>query len=89
MPDTTINALLDNYVRKRNALRSCEAAASGFVSGRTAYNLREAKKEEGGALRALAEWVEAKAREELQLPPTPVPRHLGVADASGQASRVA
>lgn len=56
---------LDRFVRARNNLRSCQAAAEGFTSGQRIFNLKQAHIEEGMALRDLGEWVERAAREAL------------------------
>jgi len=63
------------YVYARNATRSAQKAAEGFVSGKRVYALWEAGKAEDKALEALADWVEHKARETLNMPP--VPGYLG------------
>ena len=65
MDAQTIRALLEEFTRARNNLRSCEADARGFVSGRRIYNLRDARARHAAALLALSPWIEAQAREAI------------------------
>jgi hypothetical protein len=62
---------LDRFVRARNALRSAEQAAEGFVAGKRIASLTIARQQHTEALLALAEWVEERARDQLGRPPAP------------------
>jgi hypothetical protein len=67
---------LEEYVFARNNLRSAENAAAGLISGKAVFSLKEARKREAMALRALAEWVEEQARLKLKLAPIPITRQI-------------
>lgn len=71
--EMVLRAQLQRYIASRNALRSCLVAAEGLGSRSVrAANLRQARNEHDTALRDLAPWLEAIAREKIGINPTPM-----------------
>lgn len=69
VPDFT---LLERYIRARNVRRASEVAAQDYTFGLRVRTLKTNRRLEREALLALADWVEAKARIELDYLPPPV-----------------